>query len=202
MSNESKKVIFVAYYFPPIGGGLSQRAVGFTRYLPQYNWSPEVIAAPSNTDVLYYDENLLQSIPETINVHRIKCYYASKLHFFSKKVKLARLLHFIRRPFLMPDAVNGWAKKAGEFAAKLASNQHIDAVLTTSFPYSAHLVGLRLNEQFGIRWVADFRDPWTTKYDYKSFTPLYKHFEVNLEKKSIRNVTLLLLILKATRTNY
>lgn len=37
-----------------------------------------------------------------------------------------------------------------------------DAVLTTGPPHSAHLLGLLIKECFGLKWIADFRDPWVT----------------------------------------
>ena len=36
-----------------------------------------------------------------------------------------------------------------------------DAVITTGPPHSLHLIGLELKEELNIKWIADFRDPWT-----------------------------------------
>ncbi|MGB7395431.1 MAG: glycosyl transferase family 1 [Pricia sp.] len=38
----------------------------------------------------------------------------------------------------------------------------IDTVITTGPPHSVHLIGQALKEQKGVRWLADFRDPWTS----------------------------------------
>lgn len=37
----------------------------------------------------------------------------------------------------------------------------VDLVYTTAPPFSDHLVGLALKRMTGVRWVAEFRDPWT-----------------------------------------
>lgn len=37
----------------------------------------------------------------------------------------------------------------------------MDLVYTTAPPFSDHLVGLVLKKMTGVRWVAEFRDPWT-----------------------------------------
>ena len=41
---------------------------------------------------------------------------------------------------------------------RVARQERIDVVLTTSPPGSVHLVGAALKRTMGIRWVADFRD--------------------------------------------
>jgi glycosyltransferase involved in cell wall biosynthesis len=38
-----KKVLIVAYYFPPISASGSMRPLGFCRYLQQYGWEPRVL---------------------------------------------------------------------------------------------------------------------------------------------------------------
>ncbi|HFE52934.1 MAG TPA: glycosyl transferase family 1, partial [Bacteroidetes bacterium] len=42
---DTKKVLFVAYYFPPAGGSGVQRVLKFVRYLPEFGWQPVVLTA-------------------------------------------------------------------------------------------------------------------------------------------------------------
>ncbi|MDQ6750838.1 MAG: glycosyltransferase [Actinomycetota bacterium] len=66
---------------------------------------------------------------------------------------------------LVPDlAVVGWLPFALPRALTLAASRSFDAVLTTSPPHSAHLIGLALHAR-GLPWVADFRDGWTFESD-------------------------------------
>ena len=37
------KVLFLSYYFPPMGMGGTQRSAKFVKYLPAFNWEPVVI---------------------------------------------------------------------------------------------------------------------------------------------------------------
>lgn len=71
-----KKVLIIAYYFPPIGGSGTQRPVKFVKYLPDFGWQPYVIT----TDKPYghaaksaesRDETLLADIPSDVQVWRI-----------------------------------------------------------------------------------------------------------------------------------
>lgn len=60
----------------------------------------------------------------------------------------------------MPDARAGWLFTARRKALKLAQQYHVDAVLTTGPPHSVHFAGRYVQQQLGIRWIADLRDPW------------------------------------------
>ncbi|RZJ88987.1 MAG: glycosyl transferase family 1, partial [Chryseobacterium sp.] len=39
---------------------------------------------------------------------------------------------------------------------------NIEIVITTGPPHSLHLIVMRLKNELNIKWIADFRDPWTT----------------------------------------
>ena len=59
--NGHRRVLILAYYFPPLGMGGVQRAVKFVKYLPQFGWTPEVITVKP---VRYHacDESLLSDV--------------------------------------------------------------------------------------------------------------------------------------------
>ena len=40
-----RRVLVVAYYFPPVGGSGVQRISKFVKYLPDFGWQPTVLAA-------------------------------------------------------------------------------------------------------------------------------------------------------------
>src|SRR5882757_8735363 len=44
------KVLFVAYHFPPIGGGGVQRAAKFARYVPEHGIELTVLTGPGHSD--------------------------------------------------------------------------------------------------------------------------------------------------------
>ena len=37
----------------------------------------------------------------------------------------------------------------------------VDVIISTGPPHSMHLIALKLRQKFNIKWIADFRDPWT-----------------------------------------
>ena len=54
----------------------------------------------------------------------------------------------------------GWVASV-RFLKQYLREHPVDVMVTTGPPHSMHLIGLRLKRALGIRWVADFRDPWT-----------------------------------------
>lgn len=62
----------------------------------------------------------------------------------------------------LPDGERSWVVPAVLKAVRVIKREHIDCILTSCPPYSVHLIGLALKLLTGVRWVADFRDPWIT----------------------------------------
>jgi glycosyltransferase involved in cell wall biosynthesis len=86
-----------------------------------------------------------------------------------------------------PDFHDFWAKRAFE---KIKGTV-FDLVVTTGGPYSVHRVGLALKKKYpAIKWVLDWRDPWTKNHSYKGFF-LFWPYEKLLEKKFHRNADLI-----------
>jgi len=68
-----KKVLLIAYYFPPIGGSGTQRPAKFVKYLPECGWQPYVISTdrPYGDGAEGRDETLLADIPPGVRVWRV-----------------------------------------------------------------------------------------------------------------------------------
>jgi len=85
------------------------------------------------------------------------------------KTKKQRFVSFLRSNLFIPDPRKGWKRYAVNKAAELIETEGIKHVITTSPPHSVQLIGLALKKKYGskIRWVSDFRDPWTDIYYYQ-----------------------------------
>lgn len=68
-----RKVLLIAYYFPPIGGSGTQRPAKFVKYLPEFGWRPYVISTdrPYGDGAEGRDETLLANIPAGVSVWRV-----------------------------------------------------------------------------------------------------------------------------------
>ncbi len=69
-----RKVLVIAYYFPPIGGSGTQRPAKFVKYLPEMGWQPYVISTTNAYDGHECgkdDTTLLANIPPDVQVWRV-----------------------------------------------------------------------------------------------------------------------------------
>lgn len=67
----NKKVLIIAYLFPPIGGGGVQRALKMAKYLGEFGWQPHVLTVEPEYHVSL-DESLLQQLPAEAVIHRAR----------------------------------------------------------------------------------------------------------------------------------
>lgn len=182
----SKKVLIFTYYFPPAGGVAVQRFLKFSKFLPEFGWEP-IIVTVANGSYPYYDESLLKEVPANVKVYRTKTFEPFEFYNLlkgkkgkampvvsvgggGKKSLFQKLSEYVRANFFIPDARKGWVPYAVAQAEEIFKAERIDAVITTGPPHSTHLIGLQLKKKFGVKWIADFRDPWT-KIFYNNILP-------------------------------
>lgn len=67
-----KKVLFVAYQIPPIGGPAAQRHIRFLVRLGEFKWTPIVLTVKPECSEDYFpkDDSLLRWLPEDLQIHR------------------------------------------------------------------------------------------------------------------------------------
>ena len=172
------KVLIITYYWPPAGGPGVQRWLKFVKYLPEHGIEP-VVYIPENPTYPLRDESLTAELSKDVTILKGRIFEPySFASTFSKKdtttissgiIKpaekqtfVARFLLYIRGNYFIPDARKYWVKPSVKFLKKYLKENTIDTVITTGPPHSVHLIGLALKKQLGMRWLADFRDPWTT----------------------------------------
>ena len=61
---------------------------------------------------------------------------------------------------LLPDERKHWAGRAALSAIRKVRRDKIGYVLTSAPPFSVHFIGFAAKVLTGVRWFADFRDPW------------------------------------------
>jgi glycosyltransferase involved in cell wall biosynthesis len=110
-----------------------------------------------------------------------RAYVSSKLQRPLWQQKLSQL---VTRWFFFPDNRSPWIDPASKVAIEWLNENPGADYLTTSFPHSCHLIGLKIKEKVfsDHRWVADFRDGWTQNADfYNPPTPWYRRWAINNE---------------------
>lgn len=181
------KVLIITYYWPPSGGSAVLRWLKFTKYLRDFGWEP-VIYTPENPEAQEIDESLLKDIPGNLKELKTKIYEPYRLFkwitgkkqterlgvaLMSDKKKpglTSKISLWIRSNFFIPDPRIFWIRPSIKYLCKYLQQNPVDVIISTGPPHSMHLIALGLKKRLGIKWIADFRDPWTNIDFYRDLT--------------------------------
>lgn len=206
----SKRVLIVAYYFPPAGGPAVQRILQFVEHLSDYGWAPEVLTVRAGA-YPNRDPSLLDAVPNAVPVHRTASLDPLALYArltsggeggdsktlpagslgSSDGSLLERLARWVRANIFLPDARVGWWPFAVYEGRKLLRSGRFDAIITSGAPHSVHLIGQSLHRATGCPWVADLHDPWTdiSYYDEFPHTVWAARLDARMEQGVLREAT-------------
>lgn len=172
-----KKVLIITYYWPPAGGPGVQRWLKFVKYLGEFGIEP-VVYVPENPSYPLTDEGMLKEIPRDVRILKRPIFEPYSLaSVFSKKGTKTmsrglirekeqslteKWMLWIRGNLFIPDARKYWVTPSVKYLKKVIGEEGIEVVITTGPPHSLHLIGLKLKKNLKVKWIADFRDPWTS----------------------------------------
>lgn len=180
-----KKVLFIAYNFPPCGGPGVQRSLKYVKYLEGTNWQPIVFTTYEDSYPVL-DFSLLKDIPEGTLIYRTKTYDINKYRLYFVKLGLGKFHALLNTLLALPDSAIFWALFSRYKIKRIIQEHEPDIIYTSSGPYSSHLLGLWIKIKYNIPWVADFRDAWSLN-QFVKYLPLYRKFNSILEKKVLDN---------------
>lgn len=167
------KVMILAYDFPPYVSVGGLRPYSWFRYLKEFGVEPVVITrqwanhygderdyiAPSATPTVEVEESDLGTIVRTP--------YAPNL---SNRLLLADgpTRHKLTRKLITATyeigqyyATVGPKAQLYIAARRYLQDRRVDAVIATGEPFVLFKYAALLSEEFGVPWVADYRDPWS-----------------------------------------
>jgi hypothetical protein len=220
LKTEPKKLLIITYYWPPAGGPGVQRWLKFVKYLPDFGVQP-IVYIPENPTYPITDEGLLKEVSDKAIILKNKIFEPYQLaSIFSKKQTqkissgiipaakkqsfLEKLLLWVRGNLFIPDARKYWVNPSVAYLKNYIQENNIDTIVTSGPPHSLHLIGLKLKEQLNIKWLADFRDPWTTIGYHKALklsTYANKKHKL-LESKVLNTADTIIVTSKTTKTEF
>jgi glycosyltransferase involved in cell wall biosynthesis len=171
----NKKVLFIAYYFPPCGGGGIQRPAKFVKYLRQFNWEAIVLTATSDSYV-QTDSDILKDLPRDSVIERVRP-LLSKRQTYAIRNKVGAYLPsdqtrrrtsafgvlatWLRHWVMIPDSQIFWVIPAALRLRRILAKHKPDAIFATAPPFSVLLLGVLSKLIIKRPLVSDFRDPWS-----------------------------------------
>ena len=181
---EKKRLLFIAYLFPPSGGGGVQRSVKFAKYLPIFHWIPHVLTVKEPFDY-YLDSSLEKDVTGEAVIHRTfaiepmkwvrkflkrktdKAFHSNRVEQAVKKKSVKpSFLVWLKTMLLVPDNEILWLPFAVWQGWRVIRKEKIDLIFSTASPFTDHLIGFILSRLTGLPWTADFRDFWVDRANF------------------------------------
>ena len=210
-----KKILIITYYWPPKGGVGVQRWLKLSKYLNKKKYQPIIYTSSGGVTPLE-DSTLINEVPSDIEVLKKNIFEPQKLFSFFTQQRpnsdiliqkesgfFQNMLIWLRANLFIPDTRSLWINPSVQFLNQYLRNNPVDVVISTGPPHSMHLIALALKQQNNLKWIADFRDPWT-EIEYFENLPLLsssrsKHKK--LEKKVLNTADLVLSVSESWSNN-
>lgn len=176
---ESRRVLFVSYGFPPVGGAGVQRTAKFVKYLQRFGWSASVLTV-ANPSVPLFDRSLLEDIPKHTLIRKARTWepgYSLKSLIAAGNDKhehglgaVRGLIKHLGRKFvngvLQPDPQALWIVPAIREGRRFLRETPHAAIVASGPPFSTFLIGAALSGHARIPLVLDYRDEWNLSNAY------------------------------------
>lgn len=196
-----KKVLIISYFSPPCNLTSANRIKSWIKYLPESNIKPILITRKWTGKELT-DHDRLKSTNSELEITKNEQYEIHKLpyraslrdQFFIKGQNntffklLSKVLTFFTL-ILQNFSVSVITYNNIFYYSKemLKKDSEIETLIISGNPFEQFFFGFLLKKDFPhIKWIADYRDEWTTHYLYNSLNSknsIIKALERSSEKK-------------------
>ena len=166
-----KRVLVLAYYFPPLGGAGVQRTVKFVKYLRELGYEAIVVTGPENASVSWAppDPTLTHELPPETIVQRIGSPPPRPTG------NRSRMSRWLQRPSRSDRWWQEGVRRLGRTVA-----EDVDVIYASMSPFGTAAAAAGLARAAGKPWVADLRDPWAL--DDWSVYPSALHRRLDLRR--------------------
>lgn len=197
-----KKILIISYYFSPCSLTASERVDSWAKNLHKFGFYPVIvtrkwenrlktlkdISIPTSNGILHEkkDKYEVYYMPYTGNL-RDKIYNKfgeKKLSLIRKGLTFFELFFQFYFTRALPFSNLYFQSK------KLLKNEKFDKLIISGNPFVQFKFGYLLNKKFNIKWIADYRDAWSTTdiYDIDSsvFRRLIHKLDCKFERKWVK----------------
>ncbi len=171
-----KKVLIISYFFPPCNLTAGQRVMGWANYLSQFGYYPTIIARNWDIPIQSPEDALIATGRELIHERndQFEVYYlpyvASKRDQIFSNNKNNKLLQKSSKIFTFKDQIfENFTNSAIPFSNMydfsldlLQRERNYKCLIISGNPFIQFKFGHLLNKKTGIKWLADYRDDWST----------------------------------------
>ena len=197
-----KKVLILAYDFPPYVSVGGLRPYAWYNYLKEFGVEPIVVtrqwgnahgnrldyisAGSSKQSIVELSEHgtIIRSPYKPNFANRLLLKHGDHRYRFLRK-SISAYYEFSQ--FLLPIGPKIELYKAAKHFLK---NNQVDAIIATGDPFVLFRYASKLSKAFNIPWIADYRDPWSHNEEAQK-TMIQKTWNTYMEKKTVSTASLI-----------
>lgn len=195
-----KHLVFINYYFPPMGGGGVQRITKFLKYFDYESYDATVITVRPS---FFYsaDPTLAEEIPRDVKVVRTGSLDPFRLIYLFRKY-IAKLsarspakfpsqesggkIRKIAMSIFIPDSRLMWLPFALGRLWRLKRAYPIDGIIASMPPFTSGLIGVIGKQMVKAPLILDFRDSWTANPYLPGIGKVQKKLGEKLEAHTVK----------------
>ena len=202
------KILLITYSYSPTPNPRAFRWSAIAREMAAIGHSVDIVTC--NTGEPCKGDEI-----DGINVHRVKDWFLSarsratrSANFSQNKVNslysLYGMAKFTWSILRWPDYAFGWVFPAFKKCRELIkSNNSYDCIMTSSHPFSCHIVGLLLfRKAFGVKWLVDIGDPFALMSQPRQNSRIYHYLNLLIEKFVLKKASCICVTTDETLTLY
>jgi len=197
-----KKVLILAYDFPPYVSVGGLRPYNWYKYLKEFDVEPVVITRQwgnvhgNQLDYISAGESEKCIIEETEFGTIIRTPYKPNLanrlmlKYGEKKYRILRKSISAFYEFAQFIVPTGPKVELYRGAKEYLKNNKVDVIIATGDPFVLFSFASKLSKEFDIPWIADYRDPWSQGIEIQKKV-LLKYWSRLFEKKITKTASLI-----------
>jgi glycosyltransferase involved in cell wall biosynthesis len=228
-----KNVLIISYFWPPSGAVGAIRPAKLAKVLGLHGWKAVIVTVKEQyygqLNTAAEEQGWTGAVIRTKSFGNPRLLYVwikSKVFSLAGRekefkasvlrgsrdnkggVKSDSILSRSKRSFLsllhVPDEQQGWLSFAVASCLRALKSHSIKCVISTGPPFTSHLVGLFLKKVARVRWVVEFRDPWSGNEQQPSIvrSTCSDFLNAKLEAAVIRNADRVVCVTPAMTNHY
>ena len=195
-----RNVLYISYYFPPMGLSGVQRTTKFVKYLPEHGWKPFVLTV--TPDHFYaFDDGLLDNF-EGRNVQIYRTRLKNNQERKTKQLPpyfIQKTGRFILNLIYQPDSKIKWMKPAMDLAEMIIKRNNINVIVATAPPFTDFVIAMELSKKHDIPFLIDYRDTWLDNPYHYYPTPFHKNYSKKLEDAVLKRAAHIIVITRQAK---
>lgn len=200
-----KKVLILAYDFPPYVSVGGLRPYNWFKYLKEFGVEPIVITRQWSNAYGNELDYVAPSVSKETLIEEEEYGTVIRAPYFPSKSNRLLLEHgenrhrFFRKSLTAFDEIrqflwiSGPKKQLYIAARKYLKENKVDAIIATGEPFVLFSFAQRLSQEFSIPWIADYRDPWSQNKG-RQRNKLYTLWNRYLEQKVVAKASCLITV--------